>query len=69
MFLKSFGKGILIKMLKKILNNLPERFKWTLHNVVAHPLSELFWQFGFEDLSGKIHDSTIPEHNPGAGRG
>jgi hypothetical protein len=56
-------------MLKKILNSLPERFKWTLHNVVAHPLSEFLWQLGFEDFSNKIHDSTIPEHDPGAGRG
>ena len=45
------------------------RFKWTLHNVVAHPLSELLYQVGFEDSGNRIHDITIPTHKPGTGRG
>ena len=42
------------------LARLPERFHWTLHNVFGHPLSELVYQLGFEELSDRIHDMTIP---------
>jgi hypothetical protein len=45
------------------------RFKWVLHNVVAHPLSEVFFQLGYERLGNKIHDITIPYHQRGEGRG
>lgn len=45
------------------------RFKWTLHNVVAHPLSEILHQIGMQRASNWIHDITIPEHNPEEGRG
>lgn len=48
---------------------MPGRFDWTLHNVVAHPLSEVLWQLGFVRLSDWLHDVTIPEHEPGTGRG
>ena len=51
------------------LARLPERFRWTLHNVFAHQLSELVYQLGFEDLGNRIHDMTIPTHEPGTGRG
>lgn len=51
------------------LSRLPERWQWTLHNVVAHPLSELLYQVGLADLSHHIHDVTIPIHIPGTGRG
>jgi hypothetical protein len=41
---------------------------WFVHNMIAHPLSELtYWAvrpFGIrkaEDISGYVHDSTIPE--------
>ena len=44
----------------KFINKLPKRFQWTIHNVIAHPLMELFYQLGFEDLSSKIHDMTVP---------
>lgn len=44
---------------------------WTTHNLVAHPLSELahLAAAGLELLAGKLHDSTVPEHEPGTGRG
>ena len=45
------------------------RFKWTLHNVVAHPLSEVFFLLGYVRLGNKIHDITIPYHQRGQGRG
>lgn len=55
--------------LSKFLGKIPERFQWTLHNLVAHPLSEILYQIGLVDLSNQIHDKTIPEHTPGTGRG
>ena len=44
-------------------------FKWSLHNIVAHPLSELVHLIGFERASNWIHDITMPEHESGTGRG
>ena len=43
------------------------RFSWTLHNVVAHPIQEILYLIGYEDLGNKIHDMTIPVHNVGEG--
>jgi len=45
------------------------RFQWTLHNVVAHPLSEILYQIGLEKAGNVIHDITIPAHVQGTGRG
>ncbi len=45
------------------------RFSWTVHNMIAHPVSEVLWQLGYKELSHKIHDCTIPVHAPGLGRG
>jgi hypothetical protein len=45
------------------------RFSWSLHNFVAHPVSELLYLIGLERMSNWIHDVTVPEHNPGTGRG
>ncbi len=49
---------------------------WTVHNLIAHPLSEIvYWlvrPFGKHratDTSGWIHDLTIPKHKAGNGRG
>jgi hypothetical protein len=58
-----------LKRLPRLLGRLPSRFQWTLHNFVAHPLSEVVFQLGFEQLSNTIHDITVPEHEPGTGRG
>ena len=55
--------------LPDLLAQLPQRFQWTLHNVIAHPLSELVYQLGWEDLSHRIHDRTVPTHTTGTGRG
>jgi len=52
-----------------LLARLPERFQWTLHNLVAHPLSEVAYQLGFEEMGNQIHDQTVPEHEAGTGRG
>ncbi len=46
-----------------------EHFKWSIHNLLAHPLSEIAWLFGFEKLSNWLHDKSIPKHDVGEGRG
>lgn len=55
--------------LGRALGRLPEPLQWTLHNAIAHPLSEALWLAGFQGFSNRIHDATIPEHEPGTGRG
>lgn len=55
--------------LPSLLAKLPPRFQWTLHNLVAHPVSELLYQVGLVKLSDKVHDITAPVHEPGTGRG
>ena len=56
-------------LMKRFVTRLPSRFQWTIHNVVAHPLSELLYQLGFEDWGNRIHDETVPYHESGTGRG
>jgi hypothetical protein len=53
----------------RLLGRLPGRFQWTLHNLVAHPLSEVLYQIGLEKASNYIHDHTTPVHDAGNGRG
>ena len=44
----------------RTLGRLPIRFQWSLHNLVGHPLSEVCFQLGLEDLSAWFHDRTMP---------
>jgi hypothetical protein len=55
--------------LQRALGRLPERLRWPLHNLVAHPVSEALWQVGLRRLSDRLHDATVPEHEEGTGRG
>jgi len=55
--------------LPELLARLPNRLQWTMHNLLAHPLSEVLWQLGFHNASDYIHDITIPIHEDGSGRG
>ena len=56
---------------------LPERFQWTIHNMLGHPLSEVVWQVGISRspqsrlirLSDWLHEWTVPLHEGGTGRG
>ena len=52
-----------------LLSKLPARFRWTLHNLVAHPVSEVLFQVGLYRLGNALHDATIPGHEKGTGRG
>lgn len=47
---------------------------WALHNLVAHPVSEICYWLRFVHPSINtfgtwLHDRTIPKHVPGTGRG
>ena len=53
----------------RLIDSLPQRFRWTPHNLIAHPLSEVLFQLGFEELGNKLHDITVPTHEKGTGRG
>lgn len=46
--------------LPSLLMTLPEHFRWTLHNVLGHPLSELLHLVGARRASNWVHDQTIP---------
>jgi hypothetical protein len=52
---------------RKLLTRLPQRFQWTIHNIVGHPLSEILYQMGYENLGNAVHDGTVPFHDPGRG--
>jgi hypothetical protein len=47
-------------MMNKLINKLPRKFHWTIHNVIAHPLSEAFWLLNLKSIGNYIHDITIP---------
>lgn len=71
-FRASWDDGILTRMDhvgNKWLAMLPGRFRWTLHNLIAHPLSEVLFQVGLGEWGNRLHDATIPRHEPGTGRG
>jgi len=42
---------------------------WAIHNIIAHPLSEILYWTGLKTWADWIHDNTIPDHEPGSGRG
>ena len=42
---------------------------WPVHNLVAHPFSEMLHWARLDGLAGRIHDGTLPEHEAGTGRG
>jgi hypothetical protein len=56
-------------MCRKLRAATKERFRWSLHNLFGHPLSELAWLVGLRKLSDWLHDASIPRHAPGEGRG
>lgn len=39
---------------------LPRRFRWTLHNLVGHPLTEILSQIGCHRAADWIHEATKP---------
>lgn len=46
---------------KKILAALPARYRWTVHNIVGHPVAEVLKQLGLVRAADWVHDETAPE--------
>lgn len=46
--------------LQRVLIRLPKRLQWTLHNIVAHPVSEILYQVNLHRWSNLVHDRTVP---------
>lgn len=51
-------------------------FWWAVHNLLAHPLSQLLWWASLCGLLSPLrrladwcHDATVPAHRPEEGRG
>ena len=50
---------------------------WTVHNIISHPVSEVLYLICLpfvgrekaENISGWIHDVTLPDQVRGTGRG
>jgi len=45
------------------------KFAYTIHNLIAHPLMEILHLLGMTEIGNKIHDYTLPrnheeEHDP-----
>ena len=38
-----------------------KRFKWMMHNMVGHPLMEIFNLLGLPKWGNWIHDATLPK--------
>jgi hypothetical protein len=35
---------------------------WAVHNLIGHPLMQIFFMLKMEKLAIAIHDSTLPEN-------
>ena len=46
--------------LPEVLALLPERFQYTVHNIIGHPLMEVLHQLGFEATAERVHGATMP---------
>jgi len=58
------------------MTKLKTHAMWSIHNLIAHPASEIFYLLScicykhtLRNVSHWIHDITIPEHKIGEGRG
>ncbi len=40
----------------------PQWFWWAVHNLIAHPVSEILYWVSLHKFSKWIHDETIPIH-------
>jgi|GEM_PF-5850147 len=46
--------------LPALIQRLPPKFRWTPHNLIGHPMSEILHLLGEEALSDLVHDATLP---------
>jgi len=38
-------------------------FKWTVHNMIAHPIAEIFWLLQLKAAGNWVHDITVPSES------
>lgn len=36
------------------------RFSYSIHNIIGHPIAEIFWIVGLNHVGDYIHDITVP---------
>ena len=36
-------------------------FRYTLHNIIGHPIMEICYLLGLKELGTWVHDSTLPK--------
>lgn len=41
----------------------PKWFWWAVHNIIAHPLSEVLYWIRLSKAGNWIHDNTLPIHD------
>lgn len=46
--------------MRTLLGKLPTKYRWTLHNVVGHPLMGLLQLVGADELAEAAHFHTMP---------
>ena len=39
------------------------KFAYTVHNLIAHPLMEILHLLGMTEIGNKIHDYTLPKQH------
>jgi len=47
-------------LIQSLIQKIPEKYNYTIHNLIAHPLMEVFHVLGYTDLGNKIHEITLP---------
>ncbi|MBG17388.1 MAG: hypothetical protein CMB77_03430 [Euryarchaeota archaeon] len=70
-YVGSLGEKSLKVQMDKLWKN------WTVHNIISHPVSEVLYLISLpfvgrekaENISGWIHDVTLPDQVRGTGRG
>jgi len=38
-----------------------KKFRYTIHNIVGHPIMEIFYLLGMRKIAMWIHDVTLPK--------
>ena len=47
------------KIIPKTLSKFG-KFSYCIHNMVGHPIAEIFWVLGQDKIGDYIHDITVP---------
>lgn len=42
---------------------------WPVHNLIGHPLMQIFEWLGMSEIATRVHDETLPSNAAVSGRG